>query len=320
MRLPAAYTGTVGFKPSYGLVSRWGVIAYANSLDTVGILARQVSAVRTVFAALNHYDPKDPTSLTPDSRARLSSHDITHPLRVGVPLDYNITSLHPAVRSAWLRALRHFQTAHSAALVPVRLPSTRHALSAYYILAPSEASSNLAKYDSVRYGTRPSGPDGTSHSVLFAKTRAQGLGGEVKRRILLGAFSLSANSIQNYFIQAQKIRRLVQRDFDAVFAAPNPLLEQSTKTGSTLPQVDVIVCPTAPTPPPMLDELKDQSPLDAYMNDVFTVPASLAGLPAVNIPAAAGRGIDGVGIQILGQYGCDQLVLDVAERMHEVKY
>lgn len=205
----------------------------------------------------------------------------------------------------------------------MQLPATRHALSAYYVLAPAEASSNLAKYDGVRYGSRVEGIDGTPESVLFAKTRGQGFGPEVQRRILLGAFSLSAQAIDNYFIQAQKVRRLVQQDFDGVFAAANPLI---TNSSTTKEGVDVLICPTAPTLPPLLSEVENQDPIHAYMNDVFTVPASLAGLPAISVPVSLNpddvsselerEGTkESAGMQIIGQYGDDKLVLDAAKAL-----
>lgn len=273
---------------------------------------------------LNVYDSQDPTSLPSSARARLGngSRKSSSSLRIGIPLDYNITTLQPAVRKAWLRTLRYlWDQGHS--LHPVRLPATQHALSAYYILAPAEASSNLAKYDGVRYGTRADGIDGTPESVLFAKTRGQGLGPEVQRRILLGAFTLSAQAIDNYFIQAQKVRRLVQQDFNGVFSTPNPINSETSQWAETGEKVDVLVCPTAPTLAPSLNSIKGQDPISAYMNDVFTVPASLAGLPAVSVPVrtapeskAADHNADSVeesaGIQIIGQYGDDKLVLEVS--------
>jgi aspartyl-tRNA(Asn)/glutamyl-tRNA(Gln) amidotransferase subunit A len=203
----------------------------------------------------------------------------------------------------------------------VALPATRHALSAYYVLAPAEASSNLAKYDGIRYGSRADGLDGTPDSVLFSKTRSQGIGNEVQRRILLGAFSLSAQAIDNYFIQAQKVRRLVQQDFDKVFSTPNPLHDNERDGNGH--GVDVLICPTAPTLAPRLSQIKDQNPVDAYMNDVFTVPASLAGLPAISVPVtipdqAAGATSRTAGMQIMGQYGSDSLVLDIAEILEKV--
>lgn len=219
-----------------------------------------------------------------------------------------------------MRTLRElYEQGHS--LHPVHLPATQHALSAYYVLAPAEASSNLAKYDGVRYGSKAGGIDGTPESVLFAKTRGQGFGPEVQRRILLGAFTLSAQAMDNYFIQAQKVRRLVQHDFDRVFTTPNPLVNDTPETNMDETTVDVIVCPTAPTLAPSLASVEDQDPISAYMNDVFTVPASLAGLPSISVPVQRGRDDpafeqrfeETVGIQIIGQYGDDARVLAAAD-------
>ncbi|KAK2760036.1 Trimeric GatFAB AmidoTransferase(AdT) complex subunit [Arachnomyces sp. PD_36] len=320
VRLPAAYTGTVGFKPSYGLISRWGVVAYANSLDTVGVIGQTTSTVKDVFNVLNHYDRRDPTNIPQESRSRIlkkvkdAASRRRKQLRIGVPSEYNIHELTPSVRDAWRNTLEYLRKqGHS--IHPVSLPATKQALSAYYVLAPAEASSNLAKYDGVRYGTRPEQPD-NSGGYLYANTRGTGFGVEVKRRILLGAFSLSADAIENYFIQAQKVRRLVQRDFDRVLSLSNPLshgegVEKSSNG------VDVLVCPTAPSPPPTLASLESGSAVDAYMNDVFTVPASLAGLPALSVPVATGdKNVAGggpVGVQVIGQYGDDDLVLDVGK-------
>lgn len=362
VRLPAAYTGTVGFKPSYGLISRWGVVAYANSLDTVGILGKSTSSVRNIFcmvrrvsealpaisknnpanrcdslAILNQHDSHDPTSLSEFSRSRilsqlqkptLSSRLTSTPLRIGVPLEYNISELTPSVRRAWLLSLAHLQE-QGHTIHPVSLPATKHALSAYYVLAPAEASSNLAKYDGVRYGTRGEGPDGNDQpdGYLYANTRSSGFGSEVQRRILLGTFSLSADAMDNYFIQAQRVRRLVQQDFNTVFAATHPLTDAQNAvcSNSDSATVDVIVCPTAPSPPPRLADLTsssaEASPLDAYVNDVFTVPASLAGLPAISVPVTVAEsspdpdaGVDELaGIQVVGQYGDDELVMSVGE-------
>ncbi|KAJ4993052.1 glutamyl-tRNA amidotransferase [Stagonosporopsis vannaccii] len=329
VRLPAAYTGVVGFKPSYGLLSRWGVIAYANSLDTVGIMGKNVGDVKAIFGKLNAYDSRDPTSIPPSTRAHLrkDSWDPSRTWRIGIPLEYNISTLQPAIREAWIRTLRSlWEQGHS--LHPIRLPATQHALSTYYILAPAEAASNLAKYDGVRYGSRAEGIDGTPENVLFAKTRGQGFGSEVQRRILLGAFTLSAQAIDNYFIQAQKVRRLVQRDFNTVFSKQNPLNDHVLQSPEEFEKVDVIICPTAPTLAPSLAEVKDQDSISAYMNDVFTVPASLAGLPAISVPVKTNRDQkfapqndaveETAGIQVVGQYGDDDLVLQVADAVAKV--
>jgi aspartyl-tRNA(Asn)/glutamyl-tRNA(Gln) amidotransferase subunit A len=277
---------------------------------------------------LNFHDPKDPTSLPPSARKRLRARGTGRPksLRIGIPLDYNIDTLEPAVRKNWIARLRHlWDRGHT--LHPVRLPTTQQALSAYYVLAPAEASSNLAKYDGVRFGSRAEGIDGTPDSVLFAKTRGQCFGSEVQRRILLGAFSLSAQAIDNYFIQAQKVRRLVQQDFNNVFATPNPLFDHDTNTVDGKEKVDILLCPTVPSRAPSLSEVEFQDPIHSYMNDVFTVPASLAGLPAITVPSAAPYdGSPGkrdpfystVGLQIIGQYGDDHLVLDAAKLLESI--
>ncbi|KAI9751454.1 MAG: Trimeric GatFAB AmidoTransferase(AdT) complex subunit [Candelina submexicana] len=328
VRLPAAYTRIIGFKPSYGLISRWGVVAYANSLDTVGVLASDCKTVKEVFNAVKGHDVRDPTSLPDTSRARIRRAVVEakrdRPLRIGVPLEYNIQELSPVVRKAWTRLLQRLHNAGHT-ITSVTLPTTKQALSAYYILAPAEASSNLAKYDGVRYGNRAGENDG-ARGVLFAKTRGEGFGDEVKRRILLGAYSLSAEAIGNYFIQAQKIRRMIRSDFNNVFSLPNALLPPVKREVSGT--VDVLICPTAPTLPPTLDSVKDQTPTDAYMNDVFTVPASLAGLPAISVPVPIAEAdvedraspFDNVGMQVIGQYGDDDLVLDVASAIEKIDW
>ncbi|KAJ4266534.1 Trimeric GatFAB AmidoTransferase(AdT) complex subunit [Fusarium torreyae] len=333
IRLPAAYTGTVGYKPSYGLISRFGVVPYANSLDTVGFLAKDVKPIHDIiFKTGMHeeHDSEDPTSLPAASRKRCAETisstlpDLSK-LNIGIPLEYNIDELDPSIRAAWIAAASALE-AKGATLVPISLPSTKEALCAYYVLAPAEASSNLAKYDGVRYGNRGEGSDAVGET-LYSDTRGEGFGEEVKRRILLGTYSLSSEAIDNYFIQAQKVRRMVQQDFDRVFRLDNPLYEPAQfdlsdmaeatgmedKTGPI--QVDFILCPTAPTFPPRLEDIKEQSSVDGYMNDVFTVPASLAGLPAVSVPANVEGSQFPAGLQIIGQYWDDQRVLQLADKL-----
>lgn len=286
---------------------------------------------------LNQHDHRDPTSLSPSTRSRitdqlaepsLSKRLVSRPLRVGVPIEYNITELAPPVREAWLASLRHLQK-QGHTIHPVSLPATKLALSAYYVIAPAEASSNLAKYDGIRYGSRAEGPDsGTGpDGYLYARTRGEKFGPEVQRRILLGAFTLSANAMDNYFIQAQKVRRLVQADFDNAFSRPNPLASSASGSSTTesdpqhLPNnlgVDVLISPTAPSYPPDLSSLTDPNipPVNAYISDVFTVPASLAGLPAISVPARSPESeqdTDMIGIQVIGQFGDDDLVMRVGD-------
>ncbi|KAG9755569.1 amidase signature enzyme, partial [Aureobasidium melanogenum] len=330
VRLPAAYTGTVGFKPSYGRLSRWGVIAYANSLDTVGTLTQKVDYAREIFEKLDEFDHMDPTSLSQTVRKKIAGQTTAwssdRRLRIGIPLEYNTASLSPEVRQTWSRLLMSLQDAgHS--LHPVSLPSTHQALSAYYVLAPAEASSNLAKYDGVRYGYRTSGPDANpkDNLPLFAVTRGEGFGPEVQRRILLGAYTLSSEAMDNYFVQAQRVRRLVQMDFDNVFALQNPLLDVQTEKSSDAANVDVLIAPTAPTLPPTLAEVEKLSPVEMYMNDVLTVPASLAGLPALSVPVKLQGGakepddVDFVGMQVIGQFGDDALVLKVGQLIENLQ-
>jgi aspartyl-tRNA(Asn)/glutamyl-tRNA(Gln) amidotransferase subunit A len=359
VRLPAAYTGIVGFKPSYGLVSRRGVIPYANSLDTVGVLALDVKQIRGMFQALSFHDPRDPTSITKKTRKRFkpeqrkpftkrklvpklnsidpasgSSNPPLANVKIGVPVEYNITELSEEVRKAWKTTLRLLEKG-GAKIIPISLPNTKHALSAYYIIAPAEAASNLSKYDGVRYGSRSTASDGAG-DVLYSQTRGEGFGDEVKRRILLGSYTLSSEAIDNYFIKAQKVRRLVQQDFDRVFSTPNLLrqreqfnlsdMDESVPLENKLgpSQVDFIVCPTAPTIPPLLQEVSKQTSIDTYMNDIFTVPASLAGLPAISIPCSLPdtdqtiSSCGSVGMQIIGQFADDFGVLGVARILEKL--
>ncbi len=240
-------------------------------------------------------------------------------------MEYNVKELSVTVRDAWLKVIRTLgQNGNPVSIVS--LPTTRHALSTYYVLAPAEASSNLAKYDGVRYGTRAPGPD-NANGVLFSRTREEGFGSEVKRRILLGAYTLSAGAIDNYFIQAQKVRRLVQQDFDRVFASPNLLVDKRPEVVEDDGRVDVLLCPTAPTLPPAIEQLHNQNPVQEYVNDVFTVPASLAGLPSLSVPVHLDKGLGfetpegppaSVGLQIIGQYGDDDAVLQVGRLVEDL--
>ena len=326
VRLPAAYNGIVGFKPSYGMISRWGVVAYANSLDTVGILAKNAIDVGHVFAMARGFDSRDPTSLSEATRSTIEQKLDEHiyrkearqtPLHFGVPEEYIVQELQPAVRDAWICTLQRLQQAgHS--VKPISLPATKIALSAYYVLAPAEASSNLAKYDGARYGRKTDRSRSTG-DVLYSTTRGQGFGEEVRRRILLGAFNLSAGAIDNYFKQAQKVRRLIQLDFNRAFLFPHPLMDYIDEAVSEADKVDFIISPTAQSTPPQSSELQHMDHVSSYSADVLTVPASLAGLPAISVPvsmaeeqASAGTESAPIGMQITGQYGTDSAVVDAA--------
>ena len=330
VRVPAAYTGVVGFKPSYGRVSRWGVLAYAHSLDTVGVLARRVRDAALVFSVLDAHDPKDPTSLSPALRRRLPPLTPACPapaaLRIGIPREAHITSLCPAVLSTYKALLSRLQRAGHT-LHPVSLPTTRAALPAYYILAPAEASSNLARYDGVRYG--PANSSSSSSPVLYAPHRAATLGPEPRRRILLGAYTLSAPARDAHFLHAQRIRRMVQAEFDGVFTLPNPL--HNTPPAPHADSVDILLLPTVPSLPPRLPS-SPSAPVRDFLTDVFTVPSSLAGLPAASVPVAVpgsgdrdGSGDGDVdadvrtaGMQVVGQFGDDAGVLAAAAAVEAV--
>mgnify|MGYP005989203459 FL=1 len=336
VRLPAAYTGVVGYKPSYGMLSRFGVVPYANSLDTVGLLAKDSKTIQETVFDTNldmESDSNDPTSLTAATRKRCAAAcPGTLPplsqLTIGIPVEYNIEEVEPSVRDAWNTVATSLQE-QGARIVPVSLPATKEALCAYYVLAPAEASSNLAKYDGVRYGVRGEGSDAIGHT-LYSDTRGTGFGEEVKRRILLGTYSLSSEAIDNYFIQAQKVRRRVQQDFDKVFRLDNPLYEPrqfdlaemdagtnlDDKTGP--PQVDFLLCPTAPSFPPRLQDLEERSSVDVYTNDVFTVPASLAGLPAVSVPVWPEGSKLPVGMQVIGQFWDDRRMMALADKLQSM--
>ncbi|KAK6341733.1 Trimeric GatFAB AmidoTransferase(AdT) complex subunit [Orbilia brochopaga] len=328
IRLPASYCGVVGFKPSHGLLSRRGLIAYANSLDTVGIVASDVSSVRLIYDSLKEHDESDPTSVDNATRRRIEDQAAAfrssrggqkRHWRIGVPMDYNVSEISTRLREAWVSTLAALRDLGHQ-IVPVDLPSTRHAVCSYYIVALAEASSNLAKYDGIRFGLSPTIAPTEAKTNPLAKitaAREQGFGKEVQRRILLGNYSLTSEAMENYFIHAQKVRRMVKQDFDRVFAFPNPL-NSTSKTHQPDPPkepVDVLISPVSVSSAPALQDVTslDRSALDAYINDVFTIPASMAGLPALSVPIPAST--DGelpLGLQIIAQYGDEDSLFDIA--------
>ena len=271
------------------------------------------------------FDPHDPTSIPTETRSRIQEALRQHKsskrrqYRIGVPKEYNTKELEPTVRHAWLDTLSRLQN-HGHSIRPISLRATRSALAAYYVIAPAEASSNLAKYDGVRYGNKLVERESTKN-VLYAATRGADLGEEVKRRILLGSYSLSAAAIDNYFIKAQKVRRLVQQDFNKVFAFRNPLLSYDDES-PTDEGVDVIITPTAQSLPPKLSALAERGSVDTFSDDVLTVPASLAALPAISVPVPIEDSKSrfqnlsrSIGLQILAQYGDDESVFEVAREI-----
>ena len=291
IRQPAAFTGICGIKPTYGRCSRWGIVAFASSLDQAGPMARSVEDCAILLEAMAGFDPKDSTSLdlpVPGWSGALDAD--LRGKRVGIPREYRMEGTDAAILKSWEDGIAWLKDA-GARIVDVSLPHTRYALPAYYIIAPAEASSNLARYDGVRYGLREL-PQGAGLQEMYAATRAAGFGEEVKRRVLIGTYVLSAGFYDAYYTQAMKVRTLVARDFEQAWA-----------------QCDVLLAPTTPTAAFALGEKLDD-PLAMYLNDVFSVPASLAGLPAMSVPA--GLDPDGLplGLQVIGQPFDEQGVLN----------
>jgi aspartyl-tRNA(Asn)/glutamyl-tRNA(Gln) amidotransferase subunit A len=293
IRQPAAFTGISGIKPTYGRCSRFGVVAFASSLDQAGPMARDVTDCAIMLEQMAGFDPKDATSLNLPVPAweKGLSPDLKG-MRVGIPREYRLDGMNAEIDALWREGEAWLKDA-GAEIVEVSLPHTKYALPTYYIIAPAEASSNLARYDGVRYGLRDL-PEGAGLQDMYAATRAAGFGPEVKRRIMIGTYVLSAGFYDAYFTQAQKVRALIVRDFEQAWA-----------------QCDVLLTPTAPSAAFALGE-KSDDPLAMYLNDVFTVPSSLAGLPAMSVPAGLdGQGLP-LGLQIIGRAFDEQSVLNAS--------
>jgi aspartyl-tRNA(Asn)/glutamyl-tRNA(Gln) amidotransferase subunit A len=280
IRQPAAVTGIAGIKPTYGRCSRWGIVAFASSLDQAGPMARTVRDCAIMLKTMASHDPKDSTSAdipVPDYEAAMTG-DIRG-LRVGIPKEYRLDGMPDEIEKLWADGIAWLKAA-GATIVDVSLPHTKYALPAYYIVAPAEASSNLARYDGVRFGLRKAGKDITS---LYENSRAAGFGREVQRRILIGTYVLSAGYYDAYYIKAQKVRTLIAQDFERAYE-----------------KCDVLLTPTAPGPAFGIGE-KTDDPISMYLNDVFTVTVNLAGLPGLSVPA--GLNADGLplGLQLIGK-------------------
>ncbi|MCA1300406.1 Asp-tRNA(Asn)/Glu-tRNA(Gln) amidotransferase subunit GatA [Stappia indica] len=280
IRQPAALTGTVGMKPTYGRCSRWGVVAYASSLDQAGPITRTVRDNAILLRSMASVDPKDTTSVdrpVPDYEAAVGRS--VKGLKIGIPAEYRVEGMQGAVDSLWQQGIAWLKDA-GAEIVEISLPHTKYALPAYYIVAPAEASSNLARYDGVRYGLRV---DGTDIADMYENTRAAGFGTEVKRRILIGTYVLSAGYYDAYYLKAQKVRTLIKRDFDLAFQAG----------------VDAILAPATPDAAFAPGEFSD--PVSMYLNDIFTVTVNMAGLPSLAVPAGVnGDGLP-LGLQLIGR-------------------
>lgn len=298
IRQPAAFTGITGIKPTYGRCSRWGVVAFASSLDQAGPMARDVRDCAIMLEAMAGYDPKDSTSLNlPVPAWELGLNADMKGKKVGIAKEYRMEGTDQDILDIWDKGIAWLKDA-GAQIVDISLPHTKYALPAYYIIAPAEASSNLARYDGVRYGLRDL-PDGAGLQDMYAATRAAGFGPEVRRRIMIGTYVLSAGFYDAYYTQAQKVRTLIARDFAEAFA-----------------QCDVILAPTTPTAAFALGDNSDD-PLAMYLNDVFAVPASLAGLPAMSVPAGLNKDGLPLGLQIIGKALDEQGVLDAGLAIEE---
>ena len=296
IRQPAAFCGIVGVKPTYGRCSRWGIVAFASSLDQAGPMTRTVRDAAIMLKAMSGFDPKDSTSApveVPDFEASLGKG--VKGLRIGIPKEYRPEGLNADVAALWDKGMQWLKDA-GAELVDISLPHTQFALPTYYIVAPAEASSNLARYDGVRYGLRV---DGGSLDEMYSKTRAAGFGAEVKRRIMIGTYVLSAGYYDAYYLKAQKVRTLIYKDFTDAFES-----------------VDAILTPTAPTPAFAAGE-KEDDPVAMYLNDVFTVPASLAGIPGASVPAGLSSEGLPLGLQILTKRWDEETMFRVCQVLED---
>ncbi len=295
IRQPASFCGIVGLKPTYGRCSRWGVVAFASSLDHPGPMTRTVRDAAIMLGAMAGHDPKDSTSApvpVPDFEAALGGS--IKGLRIGIPKEYRPDGINPEIEALWDRGAQWLKEQGAEIVDDISLPHTKYALPAYYIVAPAEASSNLARYDGVRFGLRV---PGDSLEELYENTRAAGFGAEVRRRVLIGTYALSAGYYDAYYLKAQRVRALVARDFAAAFE-----------------RVDCLLTPTAPSAAFAIGEKMDD-PIAMYLNDVFTVPADLAGVPAISVPGGlSGDGLP-LGLQVIGRAFDEATVLRVGEAL-----
>jgi len=297
IRQPAAFTGITGIKPTYGRCSRWGIVAFASSLDQAGPMTRSVRDAAIMLGAMSGHDPKDSTSAdlpVPDFEAMLTG-DIRGKV-IGIPREYRMDGMSDEIEALWTRG-REMLADAGAEIRDISLPHTKYALPAYYVIAPAEASSNLARYDGVRYGHRAKLAQGEGIVDMYEKTRAEGFGAEVQRRVMVGTYVLSAGFYDAYYNRARKVRTLIKRDFEAVFADG----------------VDAILTPATPSAAFGLGEMESADPVQMYLNDVFTVTVNLAGLPGIAVPAALDRQGLPLGLQLIGQPWQEGELLNTAE-------
>ena len=285
IRQPAAFTGTVGIKPTYGRCSRWGIVAFASSLDQAGPMTKSVRDAAIMLEAMCGHDPKDSTSAdlpVPDFEAALTG-DIRGKT-IGIPKEYRMDGMPQEIETLWTDGIAMMKDA-GARIVDISLPHTKYALPAYYVIAPAEASSNLARYDGVRYGHRARLEQGDGITEMYEKTRAEGFGPEVQRRVMIGTYVLSAGFYDAYYNRARKVRTLIKRDFEEAFAQG----------------IDAILTPATPSAAFGLGEMTDADPVAMYLNDIFTVTVNLAGLPGIAVPAGLDKQGLPLGLQLIGR-------------------
>ena len=296
IRQPAAFTGTVGIKPTYGRCSRWGIVAFASSLDQAGPIARDVRDAAIMLKSMASVDPKDTTSVdlpVPDYEKAIGKS--IKGLRVGIPKEYRADGMSPEIEALWDKGAQWLKE-QGAEIVEISLPHTKYALPAYYIVAPAEASSNLARYDGVRYGLRVPGDDIVD---MYENSRAAGFGPEVQRRILIGTYVLSAGYYDAYYVRAQKIRTLIKRDFELAWN-----------------KVDVVLTPATPSPAFAPGEISD--PVQMYLNDIFTVTVNMAGLPGIAVPAGVSKDGLPLGLQLIGKAFGEETLFTAAAAIEQV--
>ncbi len=296
IRQPASFTGTVGLKPTYGSCSRYGIVAFASSLDQAGPMAKNVTDCALLQEIISSYDEKDSTSV--NFKRKAYSKHLTNNIKgkkIGIPKEYRVDGMPKEIEDLWAKGVEYIKDC-GAKILEISLPHTKFALPTYYIVAPAEASSNLARYDGVKYGFRSKGENLID---MYEKTRSEGFGSEVQRRIMIGTYVLSSGYYDAYYLKAQKVRRLIKNDFDKAYK-----------------DVDAILTPSTPSSAFQIGE-KSNDPVSMYLNDIFTVPVNLAGLPAISIPA--GLDIKGypLGLQIIGKAFDEQNILNIAYAMEE---
>ena len=296
IRQPAALTGLVGVKPTYGRCSRWGIVAFASSLDQAGPLAKSVRDAAILLRAMAGHDPQDSTSAdrpVPDFEAALTGD--MRGKRIGIPKEYRVDGMPAEIEALWTAGAGWLRAA-GAEIVEISLPHTRYALPAYYVIAPAEASSNLARYDGVRYGRRAKVGANEGITAMYERTRAEGFGAEVRRRVMIGTYVLSAGYYDAYYLRAQKVRTLIKRDFETAFDGG----------------IDAILTPATPSAAFAIGEMADADPVQMYLNDVFTVTVNLAGLPGASVPAGLDASGLPLGLQVIGRPWDEAGMLDVA--------